>query len=238
MELELDLQFSAPAPVVDEPGVLEYAREHGICVDYTTELPRLCDVARALGGVFDWDLRGAFEDDFVRAGAAARGLARERLGLGREAAVLLKSVLALRGPLGEDALAADARRTRGLKQELPILRTDVGLDMLGFGRRVVPDFADLRTRLPSEDVDEENDEGWAWPARYYAYPARCDAEIGRERLAVTKGALRFLQDAVADDFTPRDGEELMAREMERRSVGALALSGMSADMCRFVLSDT
>jgi hypothetical protein len=108
-----------------------------------------------------------------------------------------------------------------LKQELPVLQTDAELDLLHFGTRVEPDFRDLRTRLPSEDLDDENDQGFGWPAKYSTYPAQCDAKVKSEKLAMTRDALAFLQDAVKDDYSAQDEEKLMAGEMERRVVGAL-----------------
>lgn len=232
MELELDLPFSDPEPVVEEPSVLEYAREQGICVDYTTELPRLVDIFVSLKDNNDQDPRDPFEDDFSNAATTVHELMKERLALNKEAAFLLKSVLTLREPPPDDTLATDGRQTRDLKQELPVLETDAELDMLHFGTRVEPDFKDLRTRLPSEDLDEENDEGFEWPAKYCKYPAQCDAKIKNEKLAMTRDALMFLQNAVKDDFSLQDEERLMAEELERRSVGARPVSRVYADRFR------
>jgi hypothetical protein len=63
MEWELELPFSEPERVVEEPSVLEYAREQGICVDYTTELPRLLDVCLSLKETLDQDPCDFFEDE-------------------------------------------------------------------------------------------------------------------------------------------------------------------------------
>ncbi|KAF3043972.1 hypothetical protein E8E12_002913 [Didymella heteroderae] len=200
-----------------KPSVLEYAREQGICVDYTTELPRLLDICLSLKDTLDQDLRDSFEHEITNATTAAHELTKERLALNKEAALLLKIGLTLREPPNDDLLTADARQTRNLKLELPILQTDAELDMLNFGTRIDPDFKDLRTRLPSEDLDEENDEGFGWPAKYSAYPLQCDAKIKSEKLAMTRDALTLLQDAVKDDFSTQDREELMVEETKRKS---------------------
>jgi hypothetical protein len=226
MEWELELPFSEPERVVEEPSVLEYAREQGICVDYTTELPRLLDVCLSLKETLDQDPCDFCEDECTNTmtaaqTTAAQELTKERLALNKEAAFLLKTVLALRGPPRDDPLIVDVRQTRALKQELPVLQTDAELDLLHFGTRVEPDFRDLRTRLPSEDLDDENDQGFGWPAKYSTYPAQCDAKVKSERLAMTRDALAFLQNAVKDDYSAQDEEKIMVEEMERRVVDAL-----------------
>ncbi|UPX18898.1 uncharacterized protein EKO05_0009181 [Ascochyta rabiei] len=212
--MELDIPFSDPLPVVeddDEPSVLEYAREQGLSVDYTTELPRIADICLSLNATLDQDPYDPFEDDLANAVTAAVALTKQRLAVTKDVALLLKSVLSPPEPPVYDLLATDGRqRILDLKQELPILQTDAELDMLSFGTRVEPDFKELRTRLPSEDLDDENDEGFGWPARYFAYPAQCDAKIKSEKLAITRDVLSFLQSAVRDDFTPDDHARIMA----------------------------
>jgi hypothetical protein len=214
--MELDLPFSDPQPVIEdeEPSVLEYAREQGICSDYTKELAQHSDfnIGLLLGSAFDQDLRDPFDDDFANAPAAATELTKH-------VALLLKSILSLRDVPVEDPLTVDGRqRVLDLKQELPVLQTDAELDMLSFGMKLEPDVKDLRTRLPSEDLDEENDEGIGWPTKYFAYPAQCDAKIKSERLTVKRDVLSFLQSAMRDGYTLEDGEKIVAEELKSRRV--------------------
>lgn len=237
MDWELELPFSEPEPVVKEPSVLEYAREQGICVDYTTELPRLLDICLSLKNTLDQDPWDSFDDECTNATNAAQELTKERLTLNKEAALLLKTILTLQEPPQDDPLTADARQTRELKQELPVLQTDAELDLLHFGTRVELDFRDIRRRLPSEDLDDENDEGFAWPAKYHAYPAQCDAKLKNEKLAMTRDALSFLQNAVEDDYSIQDEEQVMAEEMQRRVVGVLFVLSTSADQCSVLYRD-
>lgn len=219
--MELDLPFSDPVVEDVELSVLEYARGQGICVDYTRELPQLIDVCLSLKDTIDQDLRDPFDDDLTNAVTAANELIKERLRVSRDVASLLKSVLTMREPLADDPMVTDGRQwILDMKQELPVLQTDAELDMLNFGTRIEPDYGDLRTRLPSEHLDEENDEGLTWPTKYFAYPAQCDARIRNEKLAVTRDALILLQNAVRDDFTPEDDERMMKEEREFRRVGS------------------
>ncbi|KAF9694344.1 hypothetical protein EKO04_007446 [Ascochyta lentis] len=216
--MELNLFSSDPQSVVeddDEPSALEYAREQGICVDYTTELPQLADLCLALSATLDQNTRDPFDDDLTNAVAAAIELTKQRLTVTKDVALFLKTVLTPPKPQADDLLAIDGRQSiLDLKQELPILQTDAELDMLSFGTRVEPDFRELRKRLPSEDLNDENDEGFGWPVKYFAYPAQCDSKIKSEKLAITRDVLKFLQDAVRDDFTAEDHEKIVAEGLD------------------------
>ncbi|KAH6614257.1 hypothetical protein C7974DRAFT_368528 [Boeremia exigua] len=215
MELQL---FSDPVTEeVEEPSVLEYAREQGICVDYTTDLLPLADLCLSLRDTIDQDPRDPFYDDLTNAVAAASELLKPRLTLTTAAAGLLKSALTAPGLDADYCFAADGRpRIRDLKHELPVLRTDPELDMLSFGTKFEPDFRELRSRIPSEDVDEEEDEGFGWPAKYAGYPAQVDKQIRSERLVVTRDVLLILQGAMRDDFTPEEDEKVLMDALESR----------------------
>lgn len=222
--MELNLPFSDPAPVVndvEEPSVLEYAREQGICVDYTTDLPRLLDLRTALEYVNDRDGHNQFDDDLTNATTAAEELTKQKLGLNREGALFLKTTLALQGPLDHDPLdvVGSQQWIRDMKQELPVLQTDAELDMLSFGTKVEPNFKDIQQSLPSEILDEEKDEGFGWPTKYLSYPIQYNATIRDERLAVTKEAMTFLQDTLIDEYTPDDSAIIEAEALESREVG-------------------
>ncbi|KAJ4989094.1 hypothetical protein SVAN01_05356 [Stagonosporopsis vannaccii] len=220
--MELHLPFSDPAPItedVEEPSVLEYARGQGICVDYTTELPRLVDICLSLRDTVDWDLQDSLDDDLTNAVAAADELLKKRLALAvnKETAHLLRTFRTVSSPLTSYSLAVEGlQRIRGLKQELPVLQTDAELDALAFGRKIEPNFGDLQTGLPLADLDEENDEGLGWPARYAAYPAQCDAKVRSERLTVTKETLQLLQSVMRDDCSTQYDGKIRADALERR----------------------
>ncbi|KAJ4353034.1 hypothetical protein N0V95_003752 [Ascochyta clinopodiicola] len=226
--MELDLPFSDPLPVDedgDEPTVLEYAREQGISVDYTTELPRLADVCLLLKATLDQDYQDPFSDDLTNAVTAAGELMKQRLTVTRDVALLLKSVLTPQEPQAYDLLATDGRqRILDLKQELPILQTDAELDMLSFGKIFEPDFRELKERLPSEDLDDEKDEGFGWPAKYFEYPAQCDANVKSEKLAVTKanlGAFLDTEEATSSHFPDRTPTTLKRRAEDLKVEGPL-----------------
>lgn len=182
------------------------------------------DIFSALRTKVDQDLRDPFDDDIANAATAAAELTKQKLTVTKDVVSLLKDVLALRNSPNDDPLATGGRqRIPDMKQELPVLQTDAELDMLNFGTRFEPDFRELRTRLPSEDVDEETDEGFGWPTKYFAYPAQCDAKIRSEKLSVTREVLTFLQNAVKDEYTAEDGEQLMAKELAGNRVSCSSI---------------
>lgn len=201
----------------EEPLALDYTRSHGLCIDYTVELSqlRIGDSDIPSDDTIDQDLRGPFDSSTTD--AVAR-LARERLAVNRDAAALLKSVLALRdAPVCELVVEDGRKRILDWKQELPILRTDVELDLQGFGNVDVLDLRD--SRIPSESVNEDEDEGFEWPDKYLAYPGRCDALAGAERLAVSRHVLVYLQDAIRDTYTLEDSERIKAEGLGFKLVG-------------------
>ncbi|KAJ4368260.1 hypothetical protein N0V83_006616 [Neocucurbitaria cava] len=188
----------------DELSVIEYARSHGICVDYTTESLQIESIPEPS----DADYNQQFEDPsnaFVT--NVISGLVRDRLTINKDAALLLKAIHSWQDPLTTASIRADGRhRFLGLKQELPILRSDYELDLLTFGKGIVPNLRNLR--IPSEVTDEEQDEGFEWPAKYFAYPAQCEAMIRAEKMTVSREALVYLQDAIRDSYVAQDAEKI------------------------------
>ncbi|KAH7068828.1 hypothetical protein BKA63DRAFT_545557 [Paraphoma chrysanthemicola] len=190
----------------DELTALAFARHYGLCRPYDEELLPICDLPAPYVDDFDQNLGmpsvTAIDD-------AVSTLTKERLMVNKEAALLLKDVHDLQENLPvEPQPTAQWKRTRSLKQEVPLLRTDNDVDLLNFGRVVAIDFRDLK--IPCEVVDEANDEGFQWPAKYLTYPAQVNAQIKAEKLVVSKDVLLYLQDILRDSQTPEDFEKLRA----------------------------
>jgi hypothetical protein len=77
----------------------------------------------------------------------------------------------------------------------------------------------LRARqIPSEIVNEQNDEGFQWPTKYFAYPAQCDAQAKAEKLAVSREVLVHLQDAIRDTYVPENADRIKAEGMKYKPV--------------------
>ncbi|KAF2708876.1 hypothetical protein K504DRAFT_482355 [Pleomassaria siparia CBS 279.74] len=193
----------------DEPTILEYARFHGLCVDYTSEQPRVDDIAIPSSETLQTDLQDPPECPTTN---PAIELTKERLTLNKEAALLLQAVHLLRpAPVDNETdkiklPLEDWRQSAKLKQEVPLLRTDHELDMKSFGNTDTPSFT--RLEIPLEVINVEKDEGLQWPAKYRDYPAQCDEKARAERLQVSKEDLRFLQGALTDSWTIADSERI------------------------------
>ena len=212
IELELDLELTSQADT--EPSIIEYARSQGICVDYTTE--RLQFVHLEAPGIDGID-RDLYDTSDAVVTSATQALAKERLTINRDAALFLKSTYLLQEAPVLDALATDRRRWMlNLKLELPVLTSDYELDSLSFGSTTLPDFKKLQ--IPSEAIDEQNDEGFEWPTTYLDYPARCDTNFKAEKLSVSKNALVYLQNTLKDLWVQENNESILKRTLENKPV--------------------
>lgn len=201
----------------DELSPLEYARHHGLCKAYESEKLDLANVHSLADDTFDQDLWGLSDESVTN---ALRGLTKERLAVNKDAVLLLKAIHELRdGP--QNLLTADGRKGKlGLKLELPLLRTDDELDLLSFGNATVPDLRNLN--IPSEILRDEKDEGFEWPAKYFAYPTQCDELVKGEKLAVSREVLVHLQDALRDPYNPEDYEMIMVQSYGYKPVSTPA----------------
>jgi hypothetical protein len=187
--MELDLQ-----PRSTSPCVLAYARSHGLCSPYDRE--PLQPVPRsAVDLTFDLDGEPCSPDiSDAELATAAAALGRERIRINTEAAALLRGIaVQARGERAPCAAPDAWERVKGLKVELPVLRTDAELDLLRFGKKVEPVLG--RLRIPSEKVDVQNDEGFEWPERYAEYTALWDERARGEKLRVSGEAMRCLEEA-------------------------------------------
>ncbi|KAL1597765.1 hypothetical protein SLS60_008252 [Paraconiothyrium brasiliense] len=208
--MELDLELGV---IEIEPTVLEYARFHGLCSDFTKELATCYNSFSLSDETFDLDLEDP--NDAPSLTNPADELTKERLSVSKEAAMLLRSVHFLAQEPPNLLLIPDGRRRiLGLKQELPILRTDNELDLLAFGSTVEPSFTDLK--IPLEAIDEENDEGLECPSRYAAYPKQCDERAKNEKLGVSRETLLYLQEAIRDSHSPEDSEIIKSEGLVHR----------------------
>jgi hypothetical protein len=192
----MDLDLSEP-----ELPVLEYARLHGLCTNYTLEQPCYGDIPIPSVDVLEKDV------DFPVQGSVQEFL-HERLTVKKDEALLLKEVLSTRDEscMDDGEPYSSWKRTSALKLELPLLRTDNELDLLGFGSTKIPNVADAH--IPIESIEEENDEGLQWPFQYLDFPGRIFKGIEKEKIQVSKEAFVMLQKAVTDQWTKADSRRI------------------------------
>lgn len=200
----------------DDFDVLEYARSHGLCIDYTSELQHAFSFDAPSHNTLIEDLRGPSDD--INANVVDN-LIKERLTLSKDAASLLRTILTVPPAQPSSISASDSKRDciRRLKQELPILSTDPDLDVIGFGSVALPDLQ--HEKIPFEVVNEENDEGFQWPTRYFAYPSQVSETVKHEKLVVPREALVLLQQTIRDDDTKEDAADSGPNQPIHRLVG-------------------
>lgn len=205
----------------DDFDILEYARNHSLCIDYTTELPHIRETHARSCDILDKGVQDTYDEPTT---TTISKLTKERLALDKDAAVLLRTVISVPSVLASGALLKDKelRRTRALKQELPMLSTDNELDLLGFGSMAMPDLQ--RSKIPSEVVDEDNDEGWQWPEKYLTIGTQVNEDTRVERLAIPRNALFLLQDTICNDYTHKDSEYMKITGLTNKSVCAQSYS--------------
>ena len=90
----------------------------------------------------------------------------------------------------DEVLQLDNKRHRRLKHELPLLSTDHGCDVQEFSRPFTPDLEN--EFLPLETLDEEADEGLAWPSSCLNLPQELWQGLLTEKLEVSAEALRLV----------------------------------------------
>jgi hypothetical protein len=205
MELDLEEQH---------PPVLEYARSHGLCSDYTLERPLVHSIKPPSDDEIIADLKDPANLSFTN---PVEGVIKERLAVSKDAVLLLKEVLSMQQmPDNTTPTREIWKRASRLKLELPLVSTDNDLDLLNFGSADVPSFNSLR--MPIAPVDEENDEGLQWPPEYYEYPRLCDAKAKAEKLLVTKDGLVYLQNTILDSWTSDDAERAIEEAASLKKV--------------------
>ena len=171
-----------------ELSILEYARFYGLTTDHRKANELSILVGKQVVDTLS-DETALFE---ISAGVATP--APERLAAGKEAVAFLSSIRPEHlGPFKlYDELVPKTHRIRNFKLEEPLLRSDHILDVQHFGGWIVPDVAS--ERLPLEKVDDEEDEGLVWPARYHELPSSAAKRSELEKLSVSKDILQFLND--------------------------------------------
>ncbi|PVI03539.1 hypothetical protein DM02DRAFT_557950 [Periconia macrospinosa] len=210
--MELDLGFDAEP---SEPTILEYARFHGLCRDYSLETPAFNLTAAPSDEVLEHDLCDPLNPPILK--IRATELIKERLTINIQEASLLHSIASFKS--AENVFEDDencSHRICCLKQEMPVLRTDHELDVLKFGSTETPNIAELR--IPLEPLDPEKDEGLEWPEKYLASARQCDGRLRAEKLQVSKSDIFYLNNAVRNSYiVENDSADDTEQDIYRRS---------------------
>lgn len=193
----------------NELSPLEYARLNGLCRDHLAEpLPLLGHNLLApptFNGLSDdsdlpqFDIQG--KDAFST---------EERLTVSREAARLLASVAKEHSINSINSLVLpllDCRRTKNLRVEFPLLRTDHESDCKRFAQRKGFELQLKDVKLPLEIVKEEDDEGLTFPSRLYSVGEEIMGKLKVEKLEVRKETMAYLQHTLKYTWFESDEKE-------------------------------
>ena len=185
-----------------EPTILEYARFYGIALDHLERNP-----LQEINAPDDLLAQLADPQDVFHFDDLIVSLPLERICAGSEAAILLSCIpkAGRQSRRFDEDLSLDNHRFQKIRVELPILFTDHELDLQDFAPQVIPDLE--HEYLPLEKLDEEADEGFAWPSAYQELPDKFYIDASSERLILPKEGLLYLQDVLTN--IPADGVDFI-----------------------------
>lgn len=208
----------------EEPSAVEYARANGLSRNYLAEALGISDLQQLQSSLQD-----ALSDSHLHQFNLGPPLkVEERLNLSKDAATLLQSVM--RGEVREDidALVTSTpnaeKRRRPSKLELPLLRTDHATDCRSFGSREGFDIKLQDVKLPLELVDDEKNEGFIYPQRFWDIGPQILHKLKTEKLSATKETVKCIADSIAPAWSEEDAKALWDGELKYKRVGAMESS--------------
>ena len=171
----------------DEPSVLEYARFYGLTVNYLATCP-IQQCIRDLDRIESDD-----EPMLLEAEGSPAQIQNERILIPKNALALLSNVTTAQGQVLHDGLPLPKiHRSRDMKVELPLLRTDPEVDMQDHPHRVMPELA--KELIPLEKVEDGKDESLQWSGCSHSLPAKVNAKLASELLTISKNTILYLQE--------------------------------------------
>lgn len=176
-----------------EPSIIEYARFHGLIRHHLDPHP-------LQGLTTPKDFASQLDDppELFHISLENAKVPEEKLSVDANALSLLSTITESSKPLpslDDEDVGLHPHRRRRMKHELPLLRSDHELDMLSFASPIVPDLE--HELLPLETVDDEEDEGFAWPTRCYDLPDEWTKTARSEKLQISSDAFRYLQQTLS-----------------------------------------
>ncbi|KAL8821598.1 MAG: hypothetical protein Q9223_000387 [Gallowayella weberi] len=172
-----------------EPSVLEYARYYGLSRNHL-EIDPLALVPQPEEALLQPQDESEPLSQPLNAGLTTPP--PERLTAVKEASTLLAVTDSIQyhGCELEDVDLIPIHRTRNLKIELPLLRSDHEADMLDFVHYIEPNLAN--EFIPFEKVDDEQDEGLGWPSYCHDWPEMFFQKAQSEKMNVAKDVVLYL----------------------------------------------
>lgn len=200
----------------EELTPLEYARLHGITRNHLSDFSAL-DHIDALKGAIE---NSAFTDysHLPRLSLGPKPDLRDRFSAPREAIDYLQDFQNDMNPDGIEAIMdpmLTPRKSRSMRVELPLLRSDHETDCASFSRERLREGFEIKMqdiKLPLEIVDEENDEGLSIPSKYLDAAHKIVEDVKKERLTCSKETLSYLTKTLQFSWDQEDEDKLWAAE--------------------------
>jgi len=188
----------------DDISALEYARRHHLVYDYLKfpVLSRLEVLSHHSGLTRDSHLH-----QFV----LTANIKEERVKLEQAGAKLLAwASTGDKSELVESMLLPmlGSVYVKNMRLELPLLKSDHQMDCSRFACRKDFETKLKDVKLPLEVVDDEKNEGLAFPSHLYIKGDEIMKALKKERLAVSKETILVLTEAIKMDWTEADEEDL------------------------------
>lgn len=203
-----------------ELSALEYARANALSRDYLKEELGLADLSQ-LQSNLDSSLIDASELQQFDLGSPPK--LEERLMVSKDAAFLLQSVIREDSQAELDNITSSLFSTKqpSRKLELPLLRSDHEADCRLFASREGIDIKLEDVRLPLEMVDDEKNEGFVYPQRFWDIGPGILQKLKSEKLGASKQTLVYLTQCMRPIWTEDDATEFWDSEMRYKRVSML-----------------
>ena len=185
-------------PQVSEPSIVEYARYYGLARDHQAFHPfdsiPILDESLYSASIEEISPR---LDDLLEVDTLEKNLLTERMFVDADTAKLLASVTqpAKTPQRFDDDLEKPAMRRKRLKHDLTLLHSDHESDMRELFQRFEPNLQN--EFLPFESLDEDEDEGLAWPSKYLDLPNEIWKRLTIEKLEIPVEALQYLSEVLS-----------------------------------------
>lgn len=225
--LPLDLSSNDLAPpdsfeeeIDDEMPPLQYARSNGLARDHLTDQLVFSELAKLQRSVQNC----LTDDNELHKFDFGKELnVEERIAISREGAQLLSSIVQQETAEGIDVVVLPMLGTRRFagraRLELPLLRTDHEADCKNFARRDDFEIKLCDIKFPLEMVNEEKNEGLAWPRRFSSLGVEILEQLKQEKFSVSKDDLHYLQDTLRHSWTEEDDKALWNSAQKYKYVG-------------------
>lgn len=190
---------------VDDPTLLEYARSHGLCTDYTSENPLALDVLGHIQSGHDPE-----DADLVHDQLPQDFTIDEKFSLDPSSALFLQCILSTRE--NDSAQDFTKERARNFRVDSPLLLTDTKLDLRLFTQKPKIGNGLEASQFPHLIDRDRSKEELEWLDMELL--AMKDMQTSSERLQLTQDDTYFLQTACQNVYSDDEDYPGILQELD------------------------